>query len=178
MTSEKNWYVVHTYSGHEKKAKKNLEKRVASTGMEEKITKILVPTERKIKKKNGKEKEVDETLFPGYVLIEMEMNDDTWYVVRNTPGVAGFVSSGTKPLPVQPDEVDRILQGMGLREKKVYETDFEKGDKVTVVDGPFEDFLGEVQEVYPQKGKVKVIVSMFGRDTPVELEFSQVQPEE
>ena len=171
------WYVVHTYSGHEKKAKENLEKRITSTGMEEKIKSVLVPSEEKIKKKKGEEKVVDETLFPGYVLIEMVMNDDTWYVVRNTPGVAGFVSSGTKPIPVQQSEIDFILEDLGLEDKKEYQVEFEKGDKVNVIDGPFEDFIGVVQEVYPQQGKVKVMVSMFGRDTPVELDFSQVEPE-
>ena len=177
MGDEMQWYVVHTYSGHEKKAKENLEKRITSTGMEEKIKSVLVPSEEKIKKKKGEEKVVDETLFPGYVLIEMVMNDDTWYVVRNTPGVAGFVSSGTKPIPVQQSEIDFILEDMGLEDKKEYQAEFEKGDKVNVIEGPFEDFIGVVQEVYPQQGKVKVMVSMFGRDTPVELDFSQVEPE-
>ena len=177
MVAEKNWYVVHTYSGHENKVKNNLEKRVASTGMEKKIGRILVPTQEKIKRKNGEEKVVDQTLFPGYVIIEMEMDDDTWYVVRNTPGVAGFVSGGTKPLPIHTEEIDEILRNMGLKEKKQIETDFNKGDKITVIDGPFEDFIGEVKEVYPRKRKLKVIISMFGRDTPVELSFSQVEPE-
>lgn len=177
MGEEMQWYIVHTYSGHEQKVKDNLEKRIASTGMEERIKEVLVPTEEKIKKKDGEEKIVDETLFPGYVLIKMEMDDDTWYVVRNTPGVAGFVSSGTKPLPARQEEIDRILANMDMDGKKVYEAEFEKGDQVTVIDGPFEDFIGTVQKVYPQQGKVKVMVSMFGRDTPVELNFAQVEAE-
>ena len=177
MGEEIQWYIVHTYSGHEQKVKDNLEKRIASTGMEERIKEVLVPTEEKIKKKDGEEKIVDETLFPGYVLIKMEMDDDTWYVVRNTPGVAGFVSSGTKPLPARQEEIDRILANMDMDGKKVYEAEFEKGDQVTVIDGPFEDFIGTVQKVYPQQGKVKVMVSMFGRDTPVELNFAQVEAE-
>ncbi|RCW40306.1 MULTISPECIES: transcription termination/antitermination protein NusG [unclassified Halanaerobium] len=171
---ENKWYVVHTYSGHEKKVKANLEKRIESTGMEDKIFRILVPVEEKVEKKKGKDKIVEKKIFPGYVLVEMDMNDDSWYVVRNTPGVTGFVSSGTKPLPLQPEEVEHILQGMGLKEQDMT-IDFEAGDKVMVTDGPFEDFVGVVKEVHPQQGKVKVLVSMFGRDTPVELEFSQVE---
>ena len=177
MGEEIQWYIVHTYSGHEQKVKDNLEKRIASTGMEDRIIDVLVPTEEKIKKKDGEEELVDETLFPGYVLIKMEMSDDTWYVVRNTPGVAGFISSGTKPLPARQEEIDRIIENMDLDGKRVYEAEFEKGDRVTVIDGPFEDFIGTVQKVYPQQGKVKVMVSMFGRDTPVELNFSQVEAE-
>lgn len=174
MESEKMWYVVHTYSGHEKKVKANLEKRIKSTGMEDKIERILVPTEEKIERRQGERKVVSKKIFPGYVLVEMEMNDDSWYVVRNTPGVTGFVSSGTKPLPLQPEEVDHILDGMGMEEQEI-EVEFEEGDKVKVIDGPFEEFVGVVQEVNPQQGKIKVLVSMFGRDTPIELEFSQVE---
>ena len=172
-----NWYVVHTYSGHEEKVKTNLEKRINSTGMEDKIKEILVPTEEKLEKKNGQQKVVDKRMFPGYILVQMEMDDDAWYVVRNTPGVAGFVSSGTKPLPVQPEEVDRILDNMGINEDKGIQVDFEEGDRVQVIDGPFEDFIGIVQELHPQQGKAKVLVSMFGRETPVELEFTQIEPE-
>ncbi|MFW5999489.1 MAG: transcription termination/antitermination protein NusG [Halanaerobiaceae bacterium] len=170
---EKNWYVVHTYSGHEKKVKANLEKRIDSTGMEDKIHRILVPTEKKIERKNGEEKEVDERIFPGYVLVEMEMGDDSWYVVRNTPGVAGFVSSGTRPLPLQPEEVDRILGGE--EKEATIEVEFDEGDSVRVIDGPFEDFSGVIQEIHLQQRKVKVMVSMFGRETPVELDFSQIE---
>lgn len=168
------WYVIHTYSGHEKKVKANLEKRIASTGMEDKIHRILVPTEERIERKKGKQKKVDKKVFPGYVIVEMEMSDDSWYVVRNTPGVAGFVSSGTKPLPLQPDEIDHILEGMGLEENQV-SVEFEEGDKVRVIDGPFEEFIGVIQEINPKQGKAKVMVSMFGRETPIELEFSQIE---
>ncbi|MDI3548840.1 MAG: transcription termination/antitermination protein NusG [Halanaerobiales bacterium] len=170
---EKQWYVIHTYSGHENKVKANLEKRIETTGMEDKIFRILVPTEEKIERKKGKEKVVNKKVFPGYVLVEMKMSDDSWYVVRNTPGVTGFVSSGTKPLPLQPEEVNHILRGMGLEDKKV--TDFAEGDKVRVIDGPFEEFVGVIQEVHPHQGKAKVLVSMFGRETPLELEFSQIE---
>jgi transcriptional antiterminator NusG len=170
------WYVVHTYSGHEKKVKANLEKRIESIGMEDKIKEILVPTEEKVRKTRGKKKVVDKKIFPGYILVRMLMNDKTWYVVRNTPGVTGFVSSGTKPLPLQKAEIDHILSGMGLNKQEIT-IDFEVGDKVMVTDGPFEEFIGIVQEIHPQQQKVKVMVSMFGRETPVELDFDQVEPE-
>jgi transcriptional antiterminator NusG len=170
------WYVVHTYSGHEKKVKANLEKRIESTGMTDMIKEILVPTEEKVRKRRGKKKVVDKKIFPGYIIIQMIMNDETWYIVRNTPGVTGFVSSGTKPLPLEKEEIDHILSGMGLKKEEIT-VDFEEGDKVMVTDGPFEEFIGIVQEIHPQQQKVKVMVSMFGRETPVELDFSQVEPE-
>ncbi|ACL68865.1 transcription termination/antitermination protein NusG [Halothermothrix orenii] len=174
MEEEKKWYVVHTYSGHENKVKANLEKRIKATDMEDKIFRILVPTEEKIESKKGKQKKVEKRIFPGYVLVEMIMTDDSWYVVRNTPGVTGFVSSGTKPLPLQPEEAKHILRGMGIEDDKI-ELDFGVGDKVKIVDGPFEEFIGEIKEVHPQQSKVKVLVSMFGRETPLELEFSQIE---
>src|SRR6056297_386265 len=168
------WYVVHTYSGHEKKVKANLEKRIASTGMEDSIFRILVPTEDKIEKKKGKDEVVKKRIFPGYILLQMDMNDKSWYVVKNTPGVIGFVSGGTKPLPVEKAEVDAILSSMGEKAKKV-SVDFEVGDQVTVKDGPFEDFDGVIKEIHPEQGKAKILVSMFGRETPVELEFEQFE---
>jgi transcriptional antiterminator NusG len=176
MEEKIQWYVVHTYSGHENKVKANLEKRIESTGMQEKIKEILVPTEEKVRKRRGKKKVVDKKIFPGYIIVHMEMDDKTWYVVRNTPGVTGFVSSGTKPLPLEKDEIEHILSGMGM-DKEEISIDFEVGDKVKVIDGPFEEFIGIVQEIHPQQEKVKVMVSMFGRETPVELDFSQVEPE-
>lgn len=176
MEEKIQWYVVHTYSGHENKVKANLEKRIESTGMQEKIKEILVPTEEKVRKRRGKKKVVDKKIFPGYIIVHMEMNDKTWYVVRNTPGVTGFVSSGTKPLPLEKDEIDHILSGMGLKKQEI-SIEFEIGDKVKVIDGPFEEFIGIVEEIHPQQKKVKVMVSMFGRETPVELDFSQVEPE-
>lgn len=176
MEEKTQWYVVHTYSGHENKVKANLEKRIESTGMQDKIKEILVPTEEKVRKRRGKKKVVDKKIFPGYIIVNMEMDDKTWYVVRNTPGVTGFVSSGTKPLPLEKDEIDHILSGMGMKEEEI-SIDFEVGDKLKVIDGPFEEFIGIVQEIHPQQKKVKVMVSMFGRETPVELDFSQVEPE-
>lgn len=176
MEDKIQWYVVHTYSGHEQKVKANLEKRIESIGMGERIKEILVPTEEKIKKTRGKKKVVDKKIFPGYILVRMLMDDKTWYVVRNTPGVTGFVSSGTKPLPLQKEEIDHILSGMGLNKQEIT-LDFEVGDSVMVTDGPFEEFIGIVQEIHLQQQKVKVMVSMFGRETPVELDFDQVEPE-
>lgn len=174
MTEEKKWYVVHTYSGHENKVKANLEKRIETTGMSDRIFRILVPTEEKLERKKGKEKLVTKKLFPGYVLVEMIMTDDSWYVVRNTPGVTGFVSSGTKPLPLDPQEVQEFLQGMGLEERKEL-PDFEKGDRVQIVDGPFEEFIGVVEEINLQQKRARVLVSMFGRETPLDLEFYQIE---
>ena len=174
---EKNWYVVHTYSGYENKVKTNLEKRVESMGMSDKIFRIVVPEEEEQEIKNGKKKVVKKKVFPGYVLVEIIMTDDSWYVVRNTPGVTGFVGStgsGSKPIPLQPDEVDAILKRMGL-DKMPTEIDFSLKDTVRVIEGPFTNFTGTIEEIDMDKQKVKVHVNMFGRETPVELEFTQIQ---
>ncbi|MFC4620229.1 transcription termination/antitermination protein NusG [Camelliibacillus cellulosilyticus] len=174
---DKNWYVVHTYSGYENKVKANLEKRVESMGMSDKIFRILVPMEEETEIKNGQKKTAMKKVFPGYVLTEMIMTDDSWYVVRNTPGVTGFVGStgaGSKPTPLLPDEVDAILRKMGIKEKKT-EVDFELKEQVKVTDGPFSDFVGTIESIDPEKGKVKVHVNMFGRETPVELDFEQIE---
>jgi transcriptional antiterminator NusG len=174
---EKRWYVIHTYSGFENKVKTNLEKRVQSMNMGDKIFRVLVPTEEEIETKNGKKRTVMKKVFPGYVLVEMIMTDDSWYVVRNTPGVTGFVGSsgaGSKPIPLHPAEVRAILKQMGMDEPRE-RVDLQVKDAVRVVEGPFADFVGSVEEIYPDKQKVKVLVSMFGRDTPLELEFSQVE---
>ncbi|HEY8911648.1 MAG TPA: transcription termination/antitermination protein NusG [Desulfosporosinus sp.] len=170
----KDWYVIHTYSGYENKVKMNLEKRVESMNMEEKIFRVLVPMEDEIEFKNGKQKITKRKVYPGYVLVEMEMTDDSWYVVRNTPGVTGFVGTGTKPIPLLDQEVVKILQQMGLDEVH-RRVDFEINQSVQVIDGPFKDFVGVVREILEDKGKLRVEVSMFGRETPVELEFAQVQ---
>ncbi|SDW99355.1 transcription antitermination protein nusG [Marinococcus luteus] len=174
---EKSWYVVHTYSGYENKVKTNLEKRVESMGMTDKIFRVLVPVEEETETKNGKSKTVSKKVFPGYVIVEMVMTDDSWYVVRNTPGVTGFIGStgaGSKPTPLLPDEVDAILGQMGEKEPKA-EVDFELKEAVKVTEGPFADFTGTVEEINAEKQKVKVYVNMFGRETPVELEFTQVE---
>lgn len=170
----KQWYVVHTYSGYENKVKANLEKRIESMNMEDKIFRIVIPMEDKVEIKDGKKKITKKKVFPGYVLVEMVLSDDSWYVVRNTPGVTGFVGTGTKPIPLSEEELSNIFRQMGIEEPKA-KIDFYAGEKVQVVSGPFEDFIGEIEEVYPDKGKVRVIVSMFGRETPVELNFYQVR---
>ncbi|MCM1564807.1 MAG: transcription termination/antitermination protein NusG [Dehalobacter sp. 4CP] len=170
----KNWYVIHTYSGYENKVKTNLEKRVESMNMEDKIFRVLVPMEDEIEIKNGKKKISKRKVFPGYVLVEMDMTDDSWYVVRNTPGVTGFVGSGSKPIPLLDHEVAVILRQMGL-EKIRTKIDVVVGQSVRVISGPFKDFIGVVKEVLEEKQKVRVSVSMFGRETPVELEFGQVE---
>ncbi|MFB6469152.1 transcription termination/antitermination protein NusG [Cytobacillus sp. Hz8] len=174
---EKNWYVVHTYSGYENKVKANLEKRVESMGMQDKIFRVVVPEEEETDFKNGKKKVVKRKVFPGYVLVELVMTDDSWYVVRNTPGVTGFVGSagsGSKPTPLLPEEVTVILKRMGVDEKRV-DFNFEIGETVKVKEGPFANFTGSIEEMDKDKSKVKVLVNMFGRDTPVELEFTQIE---
>jgi transcription termination/antitermination protein NusG len=174
---EKRWYVIHTYSGYENKVKTNLERRVQSMGMEDKIFRVLVPVEEEIETKNGKKKSVMRKVFPGYVLVEMIMTDDSWYVVRNTPGVTGFVGStgsGSKPTPLMPNEVRSILKQMGVEETKT-RVDFSLREAVRVVEGPFANFVGSIEEIQPDKQKLKVMVSMFGRETPLELDFNQVE---
>lgn len=174
---EKNWYVVHTYSGYENKVKMNLEKRVETMGMQDKIFRVVVPEDEETDYKNGKKKIVKRKTFPGYVLVEIVMTDDSWYVVRNTPGVTGFVGSagsGSKPTALLPEEVAMILKRMGVEEKKV-DINFELGETVQVSEGPFNNFTGTIEEIDKDKAKLKVLVNMFGRDTPVELEFSQIK---
>ena len=174
---EKNWYVVHTYSGYENKVKANLEKRVESMGMQDKIFRVIVPEEEETDIKNGKKKTVKRKVFPGYVLVEIVMTDDSWYVVRNTPGVTGFVGSsgaGSKPTPLLPEEINSILKHLGENERPI-DIDFEIGETVKVNEGPFANFTGSVEEIDKDKNKLKVLVNMFGRDTPVELEFTQVE---
>lgn len=174
---EKNWYVVHTYSGYENKVKANLEKRVESMGMQDKIFRVVVPEEEETEIKDGKTKVTKKKVFPGYVLVEIIMTDDSWYVVRNTPGVTGFVGSagaGSKPTPLLPEEIEVVLKRMGVEEGRI-EVDFGVGDTVTVKEGPFANFAGLIEELDTDKSKVKVLVNMFGRDTPVELDFNQVE---
>lgn len=174
---EKNWYVVHTYSGYENKVKANLEKRVESMGMQDKIFRVVVPEEEETEIKNGKKKVVKKKVFPGYVLVEIIMTDDSWYVVRNTPGVTGFVGSagsGSKPTPLLPEEVVALLKQMGMEEKR-FETDYELGETVQIKEGPFASYSGTIEELDGDKAKLKVLVNMFGRDTKVELDFNQVE---
>jgi len=174
---EKKWYAIHTYSGYENKVKINLEKRVESMDMEDKIFRVIVPEEEETEIKNGKKKTVKKKFFPGYVLTEMIMTDQSWYIVRNTPGVTGFVGSsghGTKPTPLFPGEIDHVLKQMGVAEQPV-QVDFELKENIRVTDGPFNDFTGTIEHIDADKQKLKVHVSMFGRETPVELSFSQVE---
>jgi transcription termination/antitermination protein NusG len=171
--SAKQWYVIHTYSGYENKVKANLEHRIESMGVEDQIFQVLVPMEEEIEIKNGQRMTVNKKVFPGYVLVEMAMSDESWYVVRNTPGVTSFVGSGNRPTPLVEAEVKKILKQMGVEAPK-FKLQFTKGQSVRVKDGPFAEFIGTVDEVNPEKNKVKVLVSIFGRETPVELDFLQI----
>ncbi|OGL87618.1 transcription termination/antitermination protein NusG [Candidatus Uhrbacteria bacterium RIFCSPLOWO2_02_FULL_49_11] len=170
----RRWYVLHTYSGYEENVARNLKQRIESMDMGDKIFNILIPTETKIKIKGGKRKTVREKIFPGYVLVEMVVTDDSWYVVRNTPNVTGFVGSGTTPTPVSDEEIKLLQKRMGVEEPK-YQIDVSVGSPVRIVDGPFKDFEGKISSVDEARGKVKVLISMFGRETPVELDFLQVK---
>lgn len=174
MESEKRWYVIHTYSGYENKVKANLERKVHSMGMEDEIFRIVVPMEDEVEIKDGKKKVAKKKVFPGYVLVEMIVSDKSWYIVRNTPGVTGFVGSGTKPIPLTDEEVKRILKSMGIEELKP-KFDIEVSQVIKITSGAFENFEATVTEVYPERSKLKVLVSMFGRETPVEVDFSQVE---
>ena len=170
----RNWFVIHSYSGYENKVKKNLEHRIESLGMQNKIFQVVVPTEEEIELKDGQRRTVERRIFPGYILVEMIMNEDSWYVVRNTPGVTGFVGSVRRPTPLRKRDVDRILKRMRAETPRVKVT-FRPGEKVRICDGPFEDFVGGVDDIFPEKGKVRILVSFFGRETPVELDFLQVE---
>ncbi len=172
--TDKAWYVLHTYSGYEDNVARNLRQRIESMGMEDKIFQVLVPREKKIKIKDGKRRVVEERLFPGYVLVEMVVTDDSWYVVRNTPNVTGFIGSGTIPTPVSEDEVKRLFVRIG-EEEPTYKIDMKSGDTVKITDGPFKDFDGRIAEVNEAKGKIKVLVNMFGRETPIELDSLQAK---
>jgi len=170
----KNWYVLHTYSGYEDAVAQNLKQRIESLGMEDKIFNVLVPKEKKIKIKGGKRTTVEEKIYPGYVLVEMIVTDDSWYVVRNTPRVTGFVGSGTTPVPVSGKEIEILQKQMGV-EEPTYKIDVAIGDSIKVTDGPFKDFDGKISAVDEERGKVTVLVSMFGRETPVELDYLQIR---
>lgn len=171
----RKWYVVHTYSGYENKVKTNLMRRVASLNMQDKIFQVLVPTEEEVEFKDGKKRTVQKKIYPGYVLVEMIMTDDSWYVVRNTSGVTGFVGPGIKPTPLPEDEVKRIMRMMGMEAPVKLKMDIEVGQNIIVTQGPFKDFHGIVEEVDPDREKVKVLISFLGRETPVELDFTQIK---
>lgn len=171
---EKNWYVVHTYSGFEDKVKTSIEDKISRKGMEEKITKILIPTEKVIELRSGKKKELDKKFYPGYILIEMELDDETWHLVRSTPRVTGFVG-GSKPVPIPEEEVEEIVQQIEKGPVQQVRTQFEIGETVRIIDGPFTNFVGNIDEVDMDHGRLRVMVSIFGRQTPVELNFFQVE---
>ena len=174
LPQQKNWYVIHTYSGYEDAVARNLKQRIESLGMEDKIFNVIVPKEKKIKIKDGKRKVTEEKIYPGYVLVEMIVTDDSWYVVRNTPRVTGFIGSGTMPIPVSEEEIKELQKRMGGTESK-YKIEFSVGDPIKIIDGPFKDFDGKVSEIDEERGKVKVLISMFGRETAVELDSLQIK---
>lgn len=171
---KKRWYIVHTYSGHENKVKVNLEKRIEYMNMADKIFRIEVPQKTVTKMKDGKKTDREEKIFPGYVLVEMIMDDDSWYVVRHTAGVTKFVGSSKKPIPARDSEIKKIIHKTQNQVTKV-ELDVKAGDKVRIISGPFSEFIGDITEVYPDKSKLRAMVSIFGRETPVELEYKQIQ---
>lgn len=168
------WYVVHCYSGYENKVRHNLEQRIESMGMKDRIFDVVVPTEEEIEVKEGKRRTVERRVFPGYILVEMIMLEESWYVVRNTPGVTGFVGMGTQPTPLRPEEVAQIIKRMEADAPHIKVT-FRSGERVRIVDGPFNDFRGTVAELDMERAKVRVMVNFFGRETPVELDFLQVE---
>ena len=171
----RKWYVIHTYAGYENKVKQNLEHRIDSMGVADRIFQVIVPTEDQIEIKNGKRNTVQRKIFPGYVLVDMVMDEQSWFVVRNTPGVTGFVSSGTTPVPLQESEVRRILRLDQPVVEPTVTISFKKGENIKIIDGPFQEFLGIVDEVTPERNKLKVLVTFFGRETPVELDYLQVE---
>ena len=171
---KKHWYVVHCYSGYEYKVRHAIEQRIETMGMTDRIFDVIVPTEAEIEIKDGKKREVEKRVFPGYILVEMKMDEDSWYVIRNTPGVTGFVGMGNEPTPLRPEEVKQIIDRMSQETPKV-NVNFKIGEKVRITDGPFNDFVGEVADIDTDKSKVRVMVSFFGRETPVELDFLEVE---
>ncbi|MEK7846374.1 MAG: transcription termination/antitermination protein NusG [Nitrospinota bacterium] len=174
---EKKWYVVHTYSGYESKVKAGMEERLRMSGMENKVSQILIPTEDIVEIRGGKKKISSRKYFPGYVMVEMDMDDDVWYVIKNTPKVTGFLG-GTKPTPLENEEVNRLLEQLrGETTKPKLKVIFEKGETVRVIDGPFANFSGVIDEMNIDKGRVRVMVTIFGRPTPIELEFPQIERE-
>mgnify|MGYP003393549348 FL=1 len=174
ISEGRNWYVIHTYAGYENAVMRNLKQRIESLGMEDKIFNVIVPVEKKIKIKGGKRVEEEEKIYPGYILVDMIVTDDSWYVVRNTPRVTGFVGSGVYPVPIDKSEVDTLFARMSA-DKVLHTINLSENDAVLVIDGPFKELEGKVSKIDEERGKVKVLVNMFGRETPVELDFLQVK---
>ena len=173
VSRKPQWFVIHVYSGHEQKVKATLQKRIKSLNIEDQIFDIIIPTQAKIEIKEGKRRDVRERILPGYILVKMLMSDETWFVVRNTPGVTGFVGFASRPLPLPDAEVKTIFKYSKMKAPK-YKASFTKGEAVKIIDGPFADFVGSIDEINEDQGKLKVLVSIFGRETPVELDFLQV----
>jgi len=174
LNQGRRWYVLHTYSGYEENVSQNLRQRIESMDMEDKIFQVLVPKEKKIKIQNGKRRVVEEKIFPGYVLVEMIVTDDSWYTVRNTPNVTGFIGTGTGPTPISEEEIKGLQKRMGVEEPK-FKIDVAVDTPVRIVDGPFKNLDGKIIDIDQERGKVKVLISMFGRETPVELDFLQIK---
>lgn len=174
---ERHWYVIHTYSGYENKVRTNLERKVQSLGMENEIFNVIIPMEKEVEKKDGKSRVVERKVFPGYVLVEMIVNDRSWYAVRNTPGVTGFVGSGTKPIPLTDTEVQQIMHSMGMEEERPH-IDFQLQQTVRLKAGPFAGQLAKISDINEERGKLKVLVDIFGRETPAEVDFTQVEEAE
>ena len=174
LSNERSWFVIHCYSGYENKVRYNLEQRIETMGMKDRIFDVVIPTQEEIEVKDGKRRTVERHVFPGYVLVNMILSEESWYVVRNTPGVTGFVGMGNDPTPLRPEEVQQILRRMEA-EAPLVKVSFKVGERVRIVDGPFNDFRGQVAEIDMEKTKVRVMVNFFGRETPVELDFLQVE---
>ena len=172
--NEKEWFVIHTYSGYEERVKKNLEQRIKFMDTESEIFQVVIPAQEEIEVRGGQRHNVTKKILPGYVLVQMKMSDESWNIVRNTPGVTGFVGSGNKPVPLQEGEIDQVMKQMSAETPRV-KVGFKQGQSVRVIDGPFTDFVGIVDEISTKKSKVKVLLSLFGRETPVELDFLQVE---
>ena len=172
---QRNWYAIHTYAGYENAVMRNLKQRIDSLGMNESIFNVIVPTEKKIKIKGGKRVEVEEKVYPGYVLVDMIVDDNSWYVVRNTPRVTGFVGAGVNPVPLEKSEVDALFSKMAIDNITKHHIDLSVGEIIRISDGPFKELEGKVNEIDQERGKIKVLVSMFGRETPVELDFLQIK---
>lgn len=174
VDEDRGWYVVHCYSGYENKVRHNLEQRIETMGMKDEIFDVVIPTQEEIEVKDGKRRSIERHVFPGYVLVNMKMSEESWYVVRNTPGVTGFVGMGNDPIPLRPEEVSQILKRMEAEAPTIKVT-FKPGEKVRIIDGPFNEFIGTVDEIDMDRTKVRVMVNFFGRSTPVELDFLQVE---
>lgn len=174
FSGERAWYAIHTYSGYEEAVAENLRQRIQSFKMEDKIFNVIVPKEKKIKIKGGKRYVVEEKIYPGYVLVEMIVTDESWYVVRNTPNVTGFIGAGTIPIPLKKEEIERILSKMEVKEPH-YKIEVKEGDLVKIIDGPFKDFEGKIAEVDEEKGRVKVMILLFGREMPIDLDYLQIK---